>query len=330
MTGASRRRGDLLEIALVNNMPDPALAATAAQFARLVRAGAQGREIRWRCHTLPGLERSETARRYLDRSHEEIEALYRRGADAMIVTGCEPRAARLDDEPYWPALRKLVDWARIHTRSTIWSCLAAHAAVLHLAGMERRRLPQKVSGIYRFEALGPDWAIERGSVETLVPHSRYNALDREDLQREGFAVSSFSPVVGVDAFWREEPSLFVFLQGHPEYDADTLLKEYRRDVLRYLRRERGEYPAEPENCFKEQTSERLAALRASVEAGKARGAARTLGDILANENCNASWADDTARLYRNWMRFVSEGPAISRIGTPAPLALKSVQAPTAL
>jgi homoserine O-succinyltransferase len=329
MTGKSRRRGDLLEIALVNNMPDPALAATAAQFARLVRAGAQGREIRWRCYTLPGLERSETARRYLERSHEEIEALYRRGADAIIVTGCEPRAARLDEEPYWPMLRKLVDWARIHTRSTIWSCLAAHAAVLHLAGVERRRLPQKVSGVYRFEAFGPDWAIERGSGEALVPHSRYNALDREDLQREGFAVSSFSPVVGVDAFWREEPSLFVFLQGHPEYDADTLLKEYRRDVLRFLRRERADYPAEPENCFGEETSERLLALRASVEAGKARGAARMLGEILGNEDCAASWTEDTARLYRNWMHFVSRESTDAQIGVQESIALKSVHAPTA-
>ncbi len=36
---SSLKRGPVLEVALVNNMPDAALAATAAQFFRLVRAG---------------------------------------------------------------------------------------------------------------------------------------------------------------------------------------------------------------------------------------------------------------------------------------------------
>ena len=32
-----------------------------------------------------------------------------------------------------------------HTVSTIWSCLAAHAAVLHIDGIERRALPESTS-----------------------------------------------------------------------------------------------------------------------------------------------------------------------------------------
>jgi homoserine O-succinyltransferase len=306
MTGPVRRRGDALEVALVNNMPDQALAATQAQFARLVRAGAEGREIRWRCYWLPGLERSDTARRYLERNHEDIEALYRRGADALIVTGSEPRAARLDHEPYWPQMRTLIDWARLQTHSTIWSCLAAHAATLHLAGVERRRMPKKVSGVYSFATAGVDWRGEADAREILTPHSRYNNLPREELERRGFRIASHSDDVGVDMFWREEPSLFVFLQGHPEYDADTLLKEYRRDVLRYLSGAGSDYPDRPENYFSVETSRKLDALRGRVLAGACADAEDALTEILSGEDCRSSWADDTTRLYRKWLDAVSE------------------------
>lgn len=299
------RARDALEIAFVNNMPDQALAATRTQFERLVRAGAESREIRWRSYALPGLERSETARRYLARDHEDIEALYRRGADALIVSGCEPRAARLDHEPYWSQIQTLADWARTHTFSTLWSCLAAHAATLHLAGIERQRMEKKISGVYSFRRLSEDWTGERAGGAMLAPHSRFNALDAEALARHGFKISGWSPDVGVDMFWREEPSLFVFLQGHPEYEAETLLKEYRRDVLRYLSGERADYPDQPENYFSAETSERLTRLRARVLAKTEGYAEAALTEILSSEKCARPWATDAARLYRAWINNVA-------------------------
>lgn len=308
MSNLQRGGSDALEVALVNNMPDAALAATAAQFSRLVRAGAGPREIRWRCYALPGLERSDKARRYLTRSHEPIETLYRRGADAVIVTGCEPRADRLEREPYWPFLQRLVDWARAHTRSTIWSCLAAHAAILHLTGVERRPEPRKVSGVYHFRRLVADWAGDAGA-PLAVPHSRYNGLAPEILERHGFLIGSCSDEVGVDMFWREEPSLFVFLQGHPEYDADTLAKEYRRDALRYLDGLRADYPAPPENIFQATLYEKLKDLEGRVVQGSAPDAAATLTKLLAQQKYEAYWKNDAVSLYQRWLTAVQ---AVSR------------------
>lgn len=310
MTGLSRCANGPLEIALVNNMPDQALAATQAQFARLAHAG--GREIRWRCYVLPGLERSETAHRYLERSYENIEALYRRGADGLIVTGCEPRAARLDQEPFWPQIQTLVDWARVHTLSTIWSCLAAHAATLHLCGVERRRAPRKVSGVYSFERCSEDWAGEAAQARSIAPHSRYNGLAGDELETHGFHVASWSPGVGVDLYWREEPSLFVFLQGHPEYDADTLLKEYRRDVLRYLSGARADYPEQPENYFSPEVARELEALRARMTTGAEADAEDALTRILSAEISETVWAEDAACLYRNWIDAISERAGMRR------------------
>src|SRR5439155_887918 len=54
---------------------------------------------------------------------------------------------------------------------------------------------------------------------------------------------------------------FVFFQGHPEYDAVTLLLEYRRDLGRYLRGERDAHPAMPKGYLDEETERELERLR---------------------------------------------------------------------
>jgi homoserine O-succinyltransferase len=45
----------------------------------------------------------------------------------------------------------------------------------------------------------------------------------------------------------EDGFRLVFFQGHPEYDTVSLLKEYQREVRRFIARERRDYPPFPEN-----------------------------------------------------------------------------------
>ena len=37
----------------------------------------------------------------------------------------------------------------------------------------------------------------------------------------------------------------VYFQGHPEYNINSLLKEYKREVMRYFTDQRTDYPPEP-------------------------------------------------------------------------------------
>ena len=79
----------------------------------------------------------------------------------------------------------MIDWAEANTRSTIWSCLAAHAAVLHLDGIERQRLDAKCSGVYDCSRAANDWLTEECLPSPLkISHSRFNALAQ---QRSGRA-----------------------------------------------------------------------------------------------------------------------------------------------
>ena len=158
--GAARQRSKpdaVIEIGLVNNVSDAALEATERQFTLLLNKAAADIPFRLRCFSLAGVRRSPEAALRIKNRYSSIDDLYRTKVDGLIVTGAEPGAPSLPEESYWPALTEIIDWAQANTLSTIWSCLAAHAAVLHLDGIERRRLPEKCSGIYDCSKVGESW-----------------------------------------------------------------------------------------------------------------------------------------------------------------------------
>ena len=89
-----------IDVALVNNMPDSALEATERQFAELLAAASGDMLIRVKLFTLPVVPRSESARRYLRETYSTFDRIWSSRPDGLIVTGTEPRAAALADEPY--------------------------------------------------------------------------------------------------------------------------------------------------------------------------------------------------------------------------------------
>lgn len=265
-----------LAIGLVNNMPDPALEATERQFRSLLQeAAGDDIAITLSLHALPGVPRTDLGRGQMS-AYTSTDDLWNRSLDGLVVTGAEPRSADLKDEPYWPDVAKLVDWAAQNTISTLWSCLAAHAAVLHLDGIRRRRLPEKQFGLFECVNVGRHFLTEGLPERLRVPHSRWNELREEELRAAGYEIVRRFQQGGVDAFVKTGKSLFVFLQGHPEYDASSLLLEYRRDVVRFLERENEMY---------------IPML--------------TGYDDLLQAMTN-TWHADAVRLYRNWLLYLAE------------------------
>ena len=64
----------------------------------------------------------------------------------------------------------------------------------------------------------------------MVPHSRHTTIDREELEQvEGLKILASSEEAGVFALSTKNGRQ-IFITGHPEYDAETLNKEYVRDV----------------------------------------------------------------------------------------------------
>jgi homoserine O-succinyltransferase len=316
-----------VEIGLVNNMPDTALEATERQFIALLEAASGEVRVRLRLFSLPGVPRGERGQRHVDKFYRGLRELPDSGLDALIVTGTEPRAASLRNEPYWYWLGELIDWADVNTVSTVWSCLAAHAAVLHLDGIARHPLADKCFGVFDCAIL-PDHPLTAGQARVSVPHSRWNELREDELRAHGYEVLTRSAQAGVDMFARQGRSLFVFLQGHPEYDALSLLGEYRRDFARFLRGEREICPSLPHGYFDDAARAQLAELRMRALADRREELLAELPVVALEQSLRAGWRPPAERLYGNWLSQVILGksrqaaaaarsPAAAAAGRPA-------------
>jgi homoserine O-succinyltransferase/O-acetyltransferase len=294
-----------LTIGLVNNMPDAALQATERQFMRLLRQAAGDIRIDFHCFSLPSVTRSQTSQWRVEKQYTDIADLDRLQLDGLIVTGAEPIAATLPEEPFWRELTEIVDWAQANTRSTIWSCLAAHAAVLHLDGIERRRLDAKCSGIYDCVKVTDHWLTGDAPSPLKIPHSRLNELCADDLAARGYQLLTTSPEAGVDIFAKQLGSQFVFFQGHPEYDALSLEREYLRDISRFLAGQCDTYPTLPVGYFDAETEQSLLGFEQRARVERRPGLSVELPDRTLRQD-NAAGAAATA-IFKNWLHYLSQG-----------------------
>jgi homoserine O-succinyltransferase/O-acetyltransferase len=295
-----------LEVGLLNNMPDSALAATERQYVRLFEAAGSERLVRLHFFSLPTVTRSAETKARLDAVYHEIAKLKQTKLDGLIVTGAEPKTELLQQEPYWPELSEIIDWAKDNTTSTIWSCLAAHAAVLYLDGIARRRLPVKCSGVFASTKATNDALTDRLRWPLRIFHSRLNDLAESDLVASNYRVLTRAPGAGVDIFVKRYKSLFVFFQGHPEYDPLSLRGEYLRDVGRFLSGTQETYPAAPAGYFDPETSAvldelHLRALRKPDPAmvGECRA-------ILERSTVTTDRRGAATTIFRNWFTYLAE------------------------
>jgi homoserine O-succinyltransferase/O-acetyltransferase len=304
MARARSHATNYVAIGLVNNMPDAALESTEQQFLDLLHAAAGKTPVQLRLFSLPGVPRSEAARGHMSGRYCGIDDLWSSRLDGLIVTGTEPRAPCLMDEPYWAALARVLEWAEENTASTVWSCLAAHAAVLHMDGIARHRLDEKRFGIFECTSVSDHPLLTGVPARMRTAHSRWNDLREPALAACNYTILTRSPQAGIDAFIKQRKSLFVFLQGHPEYDRRALLREYRRDIRRFLRSELETYPAMPQGYFRPAAA---AALARFQERAVARPCERLLDvfPVSLLENRLTPVARSPAvRIYANWLSYI--------------------------
>jgi homoserine O-succinyltransferase len=295
-----------VHVGLINNMPDAAMRATELQFARLLKEAAGALDVRLRLFSMQSIPRGEQARSRMAGFYDDAAFLQAANIDALIITGAQPCTAELRDEPYWSELAHLIDWAAIGTISTLFSCLAAHAAVLQLDGIGRRALPAKLSGVYGSMRVEDDPLFFSTGASVPVPHSRKNDIAESDLVAKGYRVLSRLENGQVDIFTREPPghSRFVLFQGHPEYDPGTLGREYLRDMGCFLRGETDERPAIPENYFDRATEGRLAEVRGKGESDLVRYSELVTGAVPLK-----LWRTNTVKLFANWLTLIAAAKA---------------------
>jgi homoserine O-succinyltransferase len=246
-----RSRGQHLTIGIVNLMPASAMRRTEHEFRALLQGGSQTCALRCFTPTPHDLAMAEP-----------LDSLWGSRLDGLIVTGAEPKADVMEDEPLLPLLRQLTAWGAEQTKSVIFSCFAAHAAVWCLDQIPRERFPEKLSGVFACQKAADHPVTAQLPDQWVTPHSRYNTLDERAVRDAGYLVLSRALRLGPDMFVKPcGNSEFLFVQGHPEYGTEVLLSEYRRDVKRHESGGLAQAPHWPENYSETEHAWRDPALR---------------------------------------------------------------------
>ncbi len=303
-----------LHIGLLNMMPDAALAATERQFFRLVGESNAIAQFYMHPFTLKELKRGVEGQAHVDRYYETFDAIQKQGLDALIVTGANVTQPDLARESFWKPLNAVIDWAYENVTSTLCSCLATHAVLQMRHGQKRRPMGFKRWGVY------PHRVVDRrhplvADVNTRfdVPHSRYNDISREQFEAAGLHVLVESEIAGVHLAVSDDWFRMVFFQGHPEYDTVSLLKEYKREIGRFVHGERDDYPPLVEHYFTLQNQAILAEYRELVIAAKRRGTPiPELPEALVSQAIDNTWHDTAEAVIDNWIGRIYQLTSVDR------------------
>ncbi len=292
-----------MHIGLLNMMPDAALEATERQFFRLV--GACNQIVQFHIHpfTVNGLKRSPEAQAHIDQYYESFEQIKRDGLDALIISGANVIGPRLQDEDFWQPLTEVFFWAKDNVTSILCSCLATHAVMQYCYGIERTRLPGKRWGVFPHKVIDRSHPLV-AEINTRfdVPHSRFNEIFQRDMEKHGIRVLVASKEAGVHLAVSADGFRIVFFQGHPEYDDISLLKEYKREVLRFYREETSEYPPFPEHYFSEQVQKIFSDYRQHVEVARKTGQRlEPFPENVVLEDIDDTWRDSAKAVFNNWL-----------------------------
>ncbi|MGI9257717.1 MAG: homoserine O-succinyltransferase MetA [Gammaproteobacteria bacterium] len=294
---------DDLHVGFLNMMPDAALAATEQQFLRLVGVSDLAANVYVYPFSIDELKRGGQATTRIREHYFNFQDLAESGLQAMIFTGANVIDPDIQKEPIWEPLIEIADWAYSNVASTLCSCLASHALVKHSHDIDRQRFPSKHWGVFRHRVLDTSHPLMKDvPVEFNAPHSRWNDVSRSRLEEAGFTVLAAGDEAGVHLAVSEDQFRVIFTQGHPEYDANSLLKEYKREVHRFFDGELDSPPPYPVSYLSSEATEIAANFVGEfLENGDS---VRDFPEDEMSRFAFNSWSDAGSAIIRNWLRLV--------------------------
>ncbi len=185
-----------------------------------------------------------TPQSHMDAFYHDFSAVAEKKYDGLIVTGAPLAHLQYTRVKYWDTMVTILEWAQRHVQSTLYLCWAAHAAMYHFHGVERKLRQTKLSGVYEHQVLDPNNELLRGFDPVFyAPHSRFGHIHSDVYESvPGLRVVAESAEAGAYVVASEDKRR-VFVTGHPEYDPLTLHDEYQRDT------QAGQQPAVPVNYY---------------------------------------------------------------------------------
>ncbi len=215
-----------LKIAILNLMPTKI--QTETQLLRLL--GNTPLQIEITFLHMGSHETKNTPKEHLSAFYKTYSQIRQEKFDGLITTGAPVELLEFEKVDYWKELTQILAWSETNVYSSLHICWSAQAALYYFFGVPKVSLEQKLAGVFQHEILEPNEPIVRGFDTWFpAPHSRFTETQREDvLAVPGLRLIAESPEAGVFLVSTEDRRR-IFVTGHPEYDRDTLKREFERD-----------------------------------------------------------------------------------------------------
>ena len=188
---------------------------------------------------------------HLDTFYTVFDDIKDRKFDGMIFTGAPLDYVKFEDVDYWEEVSHIMEWSKTHVHCTLYMCWSVYAALYYHYGIQRTDLEEKLSGVYEHRVLKKSSPLFRGFDDIFyAPQSRAMTILPEQIEAiPELELLAVSDVAGPTIMKTRDSRQF-YMTCHPEYDADTLSKEYFRDL------EKGMNPHVPVNYFPEDDPQR--------------------------------------------------------------------------
>lgn len=216
-----------LQILLLNLMPTKI--DTETQLSRLL--GNTPLQVELTLMHTSSHKSKNTSQEHLLAFYTTFDQVRDRYFDGLIITGAPVEMLEFEEVEYWAELCEIMEWSTTHVHSTFHICWGAQAGLYYHFSVQKRALDKKMFGVFPHIADYKRSMLFRGFDDVfMVPHSRHTTIDREDLEKiPGLKILASSKEAGVFALSTKKGRQ-IFITGHPEYDAETLGREYWRDV----------------------------------------------------------------------------------------------------
>ncbi len=216
-----------LKILMLNLMPTKV--DTETQFSRLL--GNTPLQVELTLMHTKSHHSKNTSEDHLLAFYCTFDEVRERNYDGMIITGAPVEHMPFEEVEYWKELCEIMEWSKTHVHSTFHICWGAQAGLYYHFGIQKKALEKKLFGIFPHRVDYKRSILFRGFDDVfMVPHSRHTTVERTALEAvPKLKILASSEEAGVFAVMTPNGRQ-IFITGHPEYDADTLNKEYVRDI----------------------------------------------------------------------------------------------------
>lgn len=220
-----------LHIAIVNLMPTKEITET-----QLIRMLANTPlQVDLQLLTMDSHESKNADKLHLENFYKTFEEIKNQRFDGMIITGAPVEFLPFEEVDYWKELTEIFEYTKNNVFSSLHICWGAQAALYYHYGINKFIMPEKLFGVFKHELKDKKSELTRGfDEEFYAPHSRHTQVRKEDITKNhDLKILAESEATGPHIISTNDKRM-IFVQGHMEYDRDTLKLEYERDIRKGL------------------------------------------------------------------------------------------------